>query len=83
MSINNKSTENTTQQTGYLRYKWNAQDRNHLQDLCNIFTPFEVATHSTQGQNCVVLSYFVPCVIGLKAALNNMHSRYKMVWQQL
>jgi len=58
--------------------KFTAHDRKLLQDLCNVFTPFKEATDYRQGQNIVTSSYVVPCVIGLKAALNNVHSRYNI-----
>jgi len=56
--------------------KLTAHHCNLLQDLCYILTPLEVATDYTQGKHIVTSSYVVPCEIGLKAALNNMHSRY-------
>ena len=46
------------------------------QDLCNILTSLKEAAHYAQGQNIVTPSYVVPCGIGLKPALNNMHFRY-------
>ena len=57
--------------------KLTAHDCNLLQDLCNALTQPEEATDYMQGQNIITSSYAVPCVIGLKAALNNM------VWSQL
>ena len=51
-------------------------DRHLPQDLCDVLTPLEGATNYTQRQNIVTSSYVVPCVIGLEAALNNMHFSY-------
>ena len=56
-------------------------ERNILEDLVQIFKPFELATKRTQ-QNCYVSSSLViPCVRGLKSNLSKMKSRYncKMV----
>ena len=56
--------------------KLTAYDRNLLQDLITILTPFEEATDIAQRQNIVSSSFVVPCVLRLKAELENMQSRY-------
>jgi len=37
-------------------------DRKVLEDLVEILTPFEMATHCVQGDNIVTSSMIVPCV---------------------
>jgi len=49
-----------------------------LQDISKTLTSLEESTDYTQEHDIVTSGYVVPYVIVLKAALNNMHSSYKI-----
>ncbi|XP_011405551.1 PREDICTED: uncharacterized protein LOC105313654 [Amphimedon queenslandica] len=49
-----------------------AHERNILEDLVHILTPFEEATDYTQGANIVTSSYVIPCIQGLKEPLETL-----------
>ena len=54
----------------------NRYQRNILQELCDILTPFETATNLLQGQNSVTSSLVVPSVRGLQTQLQQMATKY-------
>ena len=51
-------------------------DRKILEDMAEILSPFEEATDFLQGQNCVTISYAIPCIRGLHAHLEEMSSKF-------
>ena len=53
-----------------------AYDRRILEDLMEILTPFESATHHVQGDQVVTGSMVVPCVKVLKAEMNKLSAKY-------
>lgn len=57
-------------------HKLTLYERNCLQDLCDIFVPFEEVTDITQGDKSVTCSFVVPCIRGLRVQMNEMHSRF-------
>jgi len=55
----------------------NRYERNILDELSEILTPFETATNLLQGQNSVTASLVVPCVRGTTAQLQKMSAKYR------
>jgi len=53
-----------------------AYERNILEELVAILTPFEEAIEFTQGQNSVTASFVIPCIRGLRASLASTPVRY-------
>ena len=53
-----------------------AYDRRILEDLIEILTPFESATHHVQGDQVVTGSMVVSCVKVLKAEMNKLSAKY-------
>ena len=51
-------------------------DRKILEDMAEILAPFEEATDFLQGQNCVTISYVIPCIRGLQSHLEEMSSKF-------
>ena len=51
-------------------------ERKTLQEVVDMLTPFESATHFTQGENMVTSSLVVPCVKGMKKKLAVLGERY-------
>ena len=51
-------------------------DRKVLEDLVEILTPFETATHCVQGDNIVTSSMIVPCVKVLKSKVELLSRKY-------
>ena len=57
-------------------HKLTLYERSCLQDLCDIFVPFEEVTDITQGDKIVTCSFVVPCIRGLRIQMAEMHSRF-------
>ena len=51
-------------------------DRKILEELVQILTPFETATHCIQGDKVVTSSMVVPCVRVLKSTIENLGRKY-------
>ena len=51
-------------------------DRKILEDLIEILTPFETATHCVQGEKIVTSSMAVPCVRVLKETMLSLSQKY-------
>ena len=49
-----------------------AHERNILEDLVEILTPFQEATDFTQGANVVTSSFVIPCIRGLRRSLETL-----------
>ena len=50
--------------------------RKTLQEIVEMLTPFESATHFTQGENMVTSSLVVPCVKGMKKGMTVLGEQY-------
>lgn len=57
-------------------HKLTAYDRKILEDLVEILTPFETATHCIPGDKVVTSSMVVPCIRVLKAAMTKLSSKF-------
>ena len=53
-----------------------AYERKILEDLVEILTPFETATHCIQGDKVVTSSMVVPCVRVLKSTIDSLSHKY-------
>ena len=53
-----------------------AYERNILEDVVEILTPFETATHCIQGDNVVTSSMVVPCVRVLKKTFKSLSEKF-------
>ena len=51
-------------------------ERNILEDLVEILSPFQEATDLTQGQNLVTSSFVLPCIRGLRKSLLSLSVTY-------
>lgn len=57
-------------------HKLTTYDRKSLEDLVDILTPFETATHCVQGSYVVTRSMVVPCVKVLKKTFEDLSIKY-------
>lgn len=57
-------------------HKLTAYNRKILEDLVEILTPFETATHCIQGNKVVTSSMVVPCVRVLKSKIDFLNHKY-------
>ena len=57
-------------------HKLTAYDRKILEDVVEILTPFETATHCIQGDKVVTSSMVVPCVRVLKSTIDSLSHKY-------
>ena len=53
-------------------------ERNMLQDLVEILTPFQEATDFTQGENVVTASFVLPCIVGLRKSLESLSVKFNL-----
>ncbi len=53
-----------------------AYDRTILEDLVEILTPFETATHCIQGDKVITSSMIVPCIRVLKSTVEDLSHKY-------
>ena len=57
-------------------HKLTAYDHKILEDVVEILTPFETATHCIQGDKVVTSSMVVPCVRVLKSTIDSLSHKY-------
>ena len=55
---------------------WSAYDRKILNDIVEILTPFETATHCFQGDKVMTSSMILSCVCVLKATIESLRQIY-------
>lgn len=53
-----------------------AYERKTLQDMVEILQPFQEATNLVQGENVVTASVVIPCLHGLRQALDSLSTTY-------